>query len=459
MNLLGVTEKATFGLSLLTLTTFLGLYWWNPSRFQGNGSKFAFAVLVFCILVCLLYAYVLNRRKELVQRLANPKSTSFAHAFIVAFVSIPCIAMGIMILVSPLVTVRSVTIDMYSSLIPLAVLSILYAFPPKFHDTLRGKTVAAQLAYWFFLLVITVILLDTIKTPPSKGPASVNSVDKSYWYYQPTPSYLRKGVQLRINSWGFRGPEPAASDLETTRVIVIGDSMPFGGDMPEDKIFPSVAEQLLNQRSNYSKPIKILNASIPGYSTEQIKNFYVDHLKGLDHELVIMCFYLDDVNRDRKYKKNSFLYSPFYPEWLQDLYYSTFSANFFMTHFGYSAEFFWGYRKLSFEAAWPRVFEQLNDIHAEALKRGAQLGIFNLPVTNWKHSIKDEKDYIFSHKNGELEKWARARHIPYHDTLPVFLNRNILDLTKSSEDHHYNESGHHLVGRELRAFLERIIEQ
>jgi len=67
--------------------------------------------------------------------------------------------------------------------------------------------------------------------------------------YELTPGASGRvwGTDLKINSQGFRGPEPS-SNPAMQRVIVLGDSIAFGNNLPLEDTFSSQLQQRLVSR-------------------------------------------------------------------------------------------------------------------------------------------------------------------------------------------------------------------
>ncbi|MDG1401683.1 MAG: SGNH/GDSL hydrolase family protein, partial [Candidatus Binatia bacterium] len=75
-----------------------------------------------------------------------------------------------------------------------------------------------------------------------------------------------RGVPVRTNQLGFRGPEvERLPGPAVRRVVILGDSVTFGFRMPETEIFPTlIAEQLAETTD---APWEILNFGVEGYNT------------------------------------------------------------------------------------------------------------------------------------------------------------------------------------------------
>ena len=69
---------------------------------------------------------------------------------------------------------------------------------------------------------------------------------------------------VRINADGFRGRAlPDDAGTGAMRVVVLGDSFPWGWGVEEEEAYPQVLEGLLGPGA------KVYNLGVPGYSTDQ----------------------------------------------------------------------------------------------------------------------------------------------------------------------------------------------
>jgi hypothetical protein len=279
---------------------------------------------------------------------------------------------------------------------------------------------------------------------PFRGGLAVTSPDRSYWYIS---RLLRPDGTNAANSYGFLGPEPAKVP-EATRILLIGDSIPAAG-RPVN--FVDVAEKLHARATG--RRIELLNASVPAFSLEQIRNYYSDKLRGLPHDALIVSFYLDDINRELRYRKNNYLYTPSWPEWMQDVYYSCWLCRSLLGLRRFSENTFLWYRTKSYADSFPRALGILSDIQHIAKERGARLAVINVPRFNWPSVLADPAGYEFAHFHRQVERWCRDRNVAYLDLLPALASRDIRDLRISDADLHFNDDGHRLVGEKLAEFI------
>jgi lysophospholipase L1-like esterase len=86
--------------------------------------------------------------------------------------------------------------------------------------------------------------------------------------YELTPgaSGFAWGTDIRINSHGFRGPEPRPSVDAAGRIIVLGDSIAFGHHLREEATFARRLEEGLRKTG---PPIEVLNFGVGGYDVLQ----------------------------------------------------------------------------------------------------------------------------------------------------------------------------------------------
>lgn len=111
--------------------------------------------------------------------------------------------------------------------------------------------------------------------------------------YELTPGAAVKawGADIKINSQGFRGPEPS-SDPATEQVIVLGDSITFGNNLALEDTFPfQLQQRLVSQGRN----VEVLNFGVGGYDT--LQEVALLEIRGLKYHpnLVVVAYCLNDI--------------------------------------------------------------------------------------------------------------------------------------------------------------------
>jgi lysophospholipase L1-like esterase len=72
---------------------------------------------------------------------------------------------------------------------------------------------------------------------------------------------------ISINRLGFRGREITQGKGSAYRIVALGESTTFGCTLgPEDKPWPELLEQMIQQRLKPRRPIEVINAGVPGYN-------------------------------------------------------------------------------------------------------------------------------------------------------------------------------------------------
>jgi len=91
-----------------------------------------------------------------------------------------------------------------------------------------------------------------------------------------------------INSRGFRGREIAVPKGNVYRIVCLGESTVFGMTIrKDDKPWPELLEQMINDRLKPPRPVEVVNAGVPGWSlSSNIKRLRSDVLP-LQPDLII----------------------------------------------------------------------------------------------------------------------------------------------------------------------------
>ena len=99
-------------------------------------------------------------------------------------------------------------------------------------------------------------------------------------------------TNIKINSQGFRGPEPSNSPPRL-RVIVLGDSIAFGNSLRVEDNFSSQLQQRLDSDK---REVEILNFGVGGYDTLQEVSLL--EIRGLRYHpnLVVVAYCLNDIS-------------------------------------------------------------------------------------------------------------------------------------------------------------------
>jgi len=86
---------------------------------------------------------------------------------------------------------------------------------------------------------------------------------------QPTSHGKLFESEIAINSLGFRGKEFPATKGAVYRIVALGESTTFGCTLfVEDRPWPEILEQLINERLKLPRRVEVINAGVPAYDLQ-----------------------------------------------------------------------------------------------------------------------------------------------------------------------------------------------
>lgn len=101
----------------------------------------------------------------------------------------------------------------------------------------------------------------------------------------------------RINSRGFRGPEVAEpKPLGEARIVTVGDSITFGWELSEEETtYPGQLQVLMGGHGPGGKAIRVVNAGVPRYTSEQVLRLLRERVLDMEPDLVVLCVGWNDL--------------------------------------------------------------------------------------------------------------------------------------------------------------------
>jgi len=95
---------------------------------------------------------------------------------------------------------------------------------------------------------------------------------------------------FQTNGRGLRGPELEPKQPGQFRIVVIGDSMVFGGQVREEQRFTERIETVISARG--LAQVQVVNVGVPGWTTFNEAGFLAANSAWLQPDLVVLAVYL-----------------------------------------------------------------------------------------------------------------------------------------------------------------------
>ena len=108
------------------------------------------------------------------------------------------------------------------------------------------------------------------------------------------PKGTTYGYKLRYNSLGFRDRDYLIpKSVNKYRIVVLGDSFTWGLGVDENDTIPKLLESDLQE---FSSNIEVINCGIEGTNTVQQLNIFKQRAIKYDPDLVLLIYYLNDID-------------------------------------------------------------------------------------------------------------------------------------------------------------------
>lgn len=112
----------------------------------------------------------------------------------------------------------------------------------------------------------------------------------------PRPWPIEFETEVHINSLGLRGPELDDLTEGGLRVLLSGDSMTAGFEVPFEATYSFLLEKGLGEKFN--RPVQAINAGVRGYGTDQSYLAYIQKWRDLKPEVVVFMHSANDARNN-----------------------------------------------------------------------------------------------------------------------------------------------------------------
>lgn len=104
-------------------------------------------------------------------------------------------------------------------------------------------------------------------------------------------SAVLENVNISLNSWGLRGPEPVPVPPGGRRILFLGGSITLGWGVEEDKTVEARLEKDLNAAGEH---VQVLNGGVGNYNAERYISRFFKELEGLKPTDIVVNYFLRD---------------------------------------------------------------------------------------------------------------------------------------------------------------------
>ncbi len=161
-----------------------------------------------------------------------------------------------------------------------------------------GRTAGIQLLITFLVLEVAARVFDPLGV--SYYPETARYFDTLVLEepigYRNRPGLRGRfhGAPVEINSLGLRDREIGEKVPGETRILVMGDSVPFGMGVSYEDSFPAILEELLRKR-HPGRTFRTVNMGVPSYNTEQELIQLQSLGFGLKPDAAVLLFSANDI--------------------------------------------------------------------------------------------------------------------------------------------------------------------
>jgi hypothetical protein len=262
--------------------------------------------------------------------------------------------------------------------------------------------------------------------------------------HRPNVSMRLMGVDVQINSDGFRDRDYDRAHGENHRIIALGDSITFGWGVDESDIFVTLLEKQIGQATQ----VELINFGTGNYNTEQQVNLFFEKGIAYNPDGVVVFFFINDAEP-----------TPVRSSWLgltrvRSLTFIWSRVQALRARWGASGTFesYYGALHEPDQPGWQamtRAFRQLRDVCNE---RGMTLQVVLLP------ELHNLIDYPFVQQHARVSEFLEEAGIDHMDLTQGFLgHHNSTELWVALDDAHPNAVAHRMIANQTRAFVEQGI--
>lgn len=251
------------------------------------------------------------------------------------------------------------------------------------------------------------------------------------------------GHDVTISGQGLRNREVAAAKpADTTRIMMLGDSIVFGWGVAQDKTMSVELERDL--AAGGFGPVEVINTGVGNYNTAMETAYFLGAGAALQPDIVVLNYFVNDAEPTPTYKPVPWYAKRFYAYAVSGGAWDIFKR----TLLG-GPEWKAYYADLYKEGqpGWAAAQDNIRRLAAYCQERGIRLVLTSIP------ELRELAPYPFAAVNARLADLAKAEGIEYLDFLPALAAEPPASLWVTVPDPHPNAKAHALMARALADYF------
>lgn len=246
-----------------------------------------------------------------------------------------------------------------------------------------------------------------------------------------------QGVEIRLNSYGLRGPEPDL-DNRKKRILFLGSSNTLGWGVPEEETMTGILQKELSDKA------VVLNAGIGNYNAERYVSLFEKKLRALKPDVVVVHYFIRDAEVLPPGRNNFLLRH----SQLTVLFYHMIQQQMNRTNTVEKLTSYYGDMYEKDAPGFQMMMRSLTELKRMADEDGFSVILAMTP------EIHQMDPYPFHFVDDKMSQVARSLGWEFVNLYEPLRTVSTKDLWAMPGDPHINARGHRLMAETLKPYLE-----